>query len=1041
MRRALTAVFAVSIVAAGLVAPVLSPGQRAPIAAALTELPISGVDAAALADSNLPSGPITAEAAAESPDPQGPSVPVEPAVVIPKTDVEPFGLVAVSAAEPLDPASKVKVRVREDGVWGAWEDLPVSEHAPDPNSPEADRARYGTEPLLTDDANGVQVRIDTPDGDVPADTKVAMLENPTVAADAELTTTNLPANTAAASTTSAMQPPIITRAQWGADESKRGSVAYADTIKVAFVHHTTSTTNYTPEQAAAQMRNLYGWYVSGLHYSDMAYNFLVDRYGRLYEGRGGGVDKAVIGAHTAGFNVDTFAVSVIGNMDKDVLPPEQMTAMTDAISSLLAWKLSMYQRDPNGSATLTSNWGGGTSKYAPGQKATTPVISGHGDIGSTACPGKYMFPQLPGIRASVLTKMGASMIGVKAVATDWGAATPMPITFTATAPIAYTGTIDSLCGSTVRHVTGTVDAAGAASIPWDLKDDSGNPVPPGQYRFTINASSGDQTLYPWTGVGRVRATASSPPDPCGPPANFTLHGSGYGHGVGLSQWGAYAQAKAGWTGEQSNLYYFPNTTIANVKDDMDTRVGLLYQVDSASVRTESLGDGGGGLEVTVGDTVAMGTPADVFSFAVSGSSVKVTKTSAGKTTDVGTADAVSLRWAGTRTPGTAGTGPTLLNVIGPGGDFNGGTNHRYKYGYVEVLPVSTSNGTKLSVVNSVRIHDEYLKGISEVSSSWPLEALKAQAIASRSYAISHWTAGKGKKTCWCHVDDGGGPYYDQTFAGYAKESGAMGNRWVKAVNETAASDTEGRAVVYDGKPISAFYTASTGGTTNSSADVWGGATGYTGNVDDHWSLVDENPDKAWTKTVTQAQMAAAFGVSGVASVSVSAVMPSGAAKTFRAVTTNGDAVEKPATTIRSAFGLKSGYVSLIEWPGGSSGLPGATPAPAPTKQPNPAKTVTAVTLAASATNPRAKSSVTFTGRIAPKQKGIVVQRQVKRNGAWVVVARTKTVKGGKYAFTISKIGPVGAKYRFRTVAVVKKAVVATSSPIVITVRKGRKLKG
>ena len=1034
MRRVILAATAAAVVAGTLIAPVVAPGQREPIAASLTELPISGIDAAALVDSDRPSGSITAELASLRADEVGPQVPVEPAVVIPKTDTDPFGLVAVSSAQPLDPASKVRVRVREDGAWGEWTDLPVSEHAPDPDSPEAADARYGTEPLLTDDANGVQVRIDTPDGDVPPDTKVAMLENPTVAADADMSKQTLPADTAAASTTSAGQPPIITRAQWGADESKRGSVSYADTIKVAFIHHTTSTTNYTPEQAAAQMRNLYGWYVSGLHYSDMAYNFLVDRYGRLFEGRGGGVDKAVIGAHTAGFNVDTFAVSVIGNMDKDVLPPEQMSAMTDAISSLIAWKLSMYQRDPNASATLTSNWGGGTSKYAPGEKATTPVISGHGDIGSTACPGRYMFPQIPGIRANVLAKMGATMMAVKAAPTDWGSAAPMPINMTTTAPITYTATIDSLCGSTVRHLSGALDAPGAVSVPWDLLDDNGKPVPPGQYRVTISATSGDQALYPWTGLARVRATASSPPDPCGPPATFTLHGSGYGHGVGLSQWGAYAQAKAGWTGEQSNLYYFPNTTIQTVKDDVDTRVGLLYQVDSASVRPESLGDGGGGLEVTVGNTVALGTPADSFSFSVSGSSVKVTKTTGGKTTDVGTSEAVTLRWAGTRNPGTAGTGPTLVNVIGPGGNFDGGTTHRYKYGYIEVLPVSTSAGTKLSVVNSVRIHDEYLKGISEVSSSWPLEALKAQVIASRSYALAHWTAGKGKKTCWCHVDDGGGPYYDQTFAGYAKESGQMGNRWVKAVNETAVSETEGRAVVYDGKPISAFYTASTGGMTNSSADVWGGSTPYTGNVDDHWSLVDENPDKAWTKEVTQAQLASTFGVSGVASFSVSSVNPSGSAKTFKVITTNGDVVEKSGSTIRSAFGLKSGYVNLIEWPGGSSGLPGATPVPTPTPT-KPVKSVSAVSMSVSSTAPRARSTVRFSGAIAPKLKGITVQRQVRRNGAWAVVAQTKTAKGGKYAFSIAEIKPAGATYRFRTVAIVKKKVVAKSATVTVTVRK------
>ena len=151
-------------------------------------------------------------------------------------------------------------------------------------------------------------------------------------------------------------PPIISRAMWGADESRRsGKTKYSGTIKAAFIHHTVSTNNYTPEEAAKQVRNLYQWFTRGLRYNDMAYNFLIDRYGRLYEGRGGGMDRAVIGGHTAGFNDDTFAVSAIGDFRTFRPSPTDQAAINESLASLLAWKLSMSQRDPNGTTILTSD--------------------------------------------------------------------------------------------------------------------------------------------------------------------------------------------------------------------------------------------------------------------------------------------------------------------------------------------------------------------------------------------------------------------------------------------------------------------------------------------------------------------------------------------------------------------------------------------------------------------------------------------------------------------------------------------------------------
>src|SRR3712207_1240519 len=112
------------------------------------------------------------------------------------------------------------------------------------------------------------------------------------------------------------------------------------------------------------------YHVKSNGWSDIGYNFLVDRYGRAYEGRAGGIDRFVVGAHTGGFNTDSFAVSLLG--DFSTVPPSEQTLAT--LSDVLAWKLGTAYREPLGKAVLTSA-GGGTSKYSAGQKATFDVVS------------------------------------------------------------------------------------------------------------------------------------------------------------------------------------------------------------------------------------------------------------------------------------------------------------------------------------------------------------------------------------------------------------------------------------------------------------------------------------------------------------------------------------------------------------------------------------------------------------------------------------------------------------------------------------------
>jgi len=1004
-------------------------------------------------DAGAVEGPVVLGSPALSPVVDLDPAPLEPAIATGALLTDGFGLVGVTAEAPLDPSSRVLVRVREGDDWSAWTPLMVSDHRPDPDSAEADGIRYGTEPLLTDEADGVQVRIDTPGGEVPQNAQVVLLDNPVVPADGALPDPKrpdpgAPVATVAAATIGASMPVIITRAQWGADESMRSAAPqYSGTIKAAFVHHTVTRNDYTPEEAAQQVRNLYGWFTKGLRYSDMAYNFIVDRFGRLYEGRAGGMDQAVIGGHTAGFNNETFAVSALGNFQKLNPPPDQLAAMDESIASLMAWKLAMNHRDPNGQAELVSDSGNGTSKYQPGQVARALVIGGHRDIGATKCPGQFMETQLPAIRAATASKMGVTIFNpAVSPATGYGSPDPLTVTATSTAALSWTMTVTSRCGTAVRTLTGTQDAGGPLAITWDKRDDAGNLVPPGAYSMTVTGSSGDDAIYPWTGTAGIATAPGAPADPCGPPASFALDGSGFGHGVGMSQWGAYGMAKEGFDAPGIVTHYYTGSAVQPVADDVEARVNLQYQVGTVRVRSEPLEKGGGAIEVTVGGTVVLGGPQDVFTLTPSGTSVAVRRESGGQVADLGVAEDVIVRWAGTRAPGSA-TGPAgIVNVINAGNSF-ASEGHRYRYGYLDIQPVTTAGGIRLNAVNVVRVHDEYLLGVAEVPSSWPAAAMQAQAIAARSYVLSKIADGV-RKACSCHVDDGGSPAPDQTFAGYAKESGPAGDRWAEAVRATFASDTTGLAAVFDGQPIRAYYTSSSGGQTAAAAHAWGSDVPYAQTVDDHWSLNDQNPNRSWKATVSQSAAAAAFGVPAVQRLAVGDRFPSGAVRQLVATLPDGTTRSISGAAMRAAFGLKSTYVTGIDGQAGVA-LPGADPgagASAGDQQAAPkqgdqqvAPAAVKVTLKVKpGRKPRAGEPLRLRGRVIPRATGLRVERQMKVDATWKVMATDTTSKKGRYSFRIKKAVPAGASYTYRIVVYQGDQVIGTSPERTVVIRKGKR---
>ena len=181
---------------------------------------------------------------------------------------------------------------------------------------------------------------------MPDDLRLDLIDPGESPADAAVGTF---AGTAAAATS---RPTIYTRAQWGADESIRGAPEYGD-VNGAFVHHTVTVNDYAASEVPGIIRSIYAYHVNVRGWKDIGYNFVVDRFGRIWEGRYGGVDRAVIGAHTQGFNDDAFAMSAIGTYNNTV-PAEAVLA---AYQHLVAWKFSVHGVDPVNRSTTTGRAG------------------------------------------------------------------------------------------------------------------------------------------------------------------------------------------------------------------------------------------------------------------------------------------------------------------------------------------------------------------------------------------------------------------------------------------------------------------------------------------------------------------------------------------------------------------------------------------------------------------------------------------------------------------------------------------------------------
>ncbi|MGC0205808.1 N-acetylmuramoyl-L-alanine amidase [Streptomyces levis] len=319
-------------------------------------------------------------------------------------------------------ADGIEVRVvNADGTEAGGQPAGLDVKLLDPGTdPEAGPrpAAYAAEttaPATTTEPTGTPTDTATPTG-TPAETPADSATPTATPGDTTSPTTSASPSTSASHSATAsptptvpeprpstvVKPPVITQAEWGASTDYDGTPAYGTEIKAAVVHHTGMDSDNTLScaQSRARMRSIQQEHFARGYY-DIGYNFLVDRCGQIFEGRSGGMDLPVTGAHDVGFNTDTVGISYLGNYEK----AKPSRAALDAISRLVAWKFGMYGIDPTGKVTLTSGVAAGQdgNKVAKGTSVTLPRVFGHRDTNATACPGANLYPQLSRIAQAAKT--------------------------------------------------------------------------------------------------------------------------------------------------------------------------------------------------------------------------------------------------------------------------------------------------------------------------------------------------------------------------------------------------------------------------------------------------------------------------------------------------------------------------------------------------------------------------------------------------------------------------------------------------------------
>ncbi|KQY47482.1 hypothetical protein ASD18_09200 [Cellulomonas sp. Root137] len=392
-------------------------------------------------------------------------------------------------------AVDVEVRTRTGTTWTDWVELGDEATTPDAGTAESARTlRGGTSSVWIGGADAVQLSFPasgTPDdvrlalvGTGPVETTAGTGGARTAAADDGSPDASTSDGTSAVIAAAVAGPPLYTRDQWGA-APQACAFDVASTLVAAVVHHTAGPNSYgSVAEAMAQIRNDQRYHQQARGWCDIGYNFLVDKWGNIYEGRAESSFKAVIGVHAGGFNTRTVGISMLG--DYSSITPS--ASVQESVARLIAWRLSAYHRDP-ASTTSYTTLGGENSRYPAGTTIALPVVLGHRDVAFTACPGQLGYNTLGWLRARARQIIGASFVNpTPTVTSSVARGVPVDVQAGALGDLDWALSVtDARTGILVSRTTGSVPSGGIFVARWDGRG-PGGVVGTGPYRLLLEAT-------------------------------------------------------------------------------------------------------------------------------------------------------------------------------------------------------------------------------------------------------------------------------------------------------------------------------------------------------------------------------------------------------------------------------------------------------------------------------------------------------------------------------------------------------------------------
>ena len=792
-------------------------------------------------------------------------------------DLEPFSMLGVTWSGGIDPAtSRVEARWRAGGTWSAWTELHVegsTEGVP------------GTEPQWVGEADAAAVRVISTEGAQPQEVALSTIDPGQVPDVA-------PVAFATASTSGVPKPRIITRASWGASGGTRcdGSRPGA-TMKGVVIHHTAGNNNYSKSQSAAIVKATQAYHTGSRKWCDIGYNFLVDKYGQIFEGRAGGVDKLVRAAHSGNgpVNEDTAGISMMGTFSTTA----PSAALKSAVANLTAWKFAVHKIP----ATGTYSSGG----------VKLNRIAGHRNVVGTECPGNAAYSWVvSGLRSDVGRLLAGSGqaaspsglkvtgVGAESVSLDWAdvsGAKLYQVQVSASSSMASpayreysssAGTVSRLRGVEgrryylrVRVLNPTTKAALSAFSPivssqvstakpsgLKVTDVVGDKVTldwadvSGARRYEVQVSTSSsmsspayrtydtsggtvarlrtlplgnphylrvRVVDPVSGAGLSGYSAIVKAEPAvvqsnskmvGGARSVTFKGHGFGHGIGMSQYGARGGALQGATASQILARYYPGTKVGAKSSNIRVLIGADSEGSTEVAPQSNLRFRQGSTDIALPTSVS-GRAVSIWQIRPWGAGAKQSalRYKSGSSWYV----YQNRVWTGT----AAFSAPTVKLIL-PGGV----TTATYRTMIQSVRPTSTS--TSLRSVNVLSLED-YTRGVvaREVPASWPIEAVKAQSIAARTYGARSISASG---------------YYDicdttscQVYGGVSAEDSRT---------SSAVTATSKQVLMYGSDLALTQFSSSSGGFTQT------GSQPYLKAVADPWDGTSGNPNHDWSQSVS-----------------------------------------------------------------------------------------------------------------------------------------------------------------------------------------------